>query len=110
MIITALVHVSKREPSLIALRMPSGIEMAYDSRVIRRPSEIETRVVPQHQAEALQRRLVEAELLLQLLDEFRIEALGAAVLGVEVGALAEILVGASSGEIAAAAGDPRRRR
>ena len=42
MMITALVHVSKREPSLIALRMPSGIEIAYDSSVIHRPSEIDT--------------------------------------------------------------------
>ncbi len=42
-------------------------------------AEIEARVVPQHQAEALQRRLVEAELLLELLDELRVEPLRAAV-------------------------------
>ncbi len=37
--------------------------------------EIEHGVVPDHQEEAFVRRLVEAELLFQLLDEFRVEAL-----------------------------------
>ena len=42
-------------------------------------AEIEADIVPQHNAEALIGRLVEAELLFQLLDEFRIEPLRAAV-------------------------------
>ena len=44
-------------------------------------AEIEAGVVPQHQEEALVGRLVEAELLFQALDEFRVEALGAAIFG-----------------------------
>src|ERR1019366_10181466 len=44
-------------------------------------AEIEPAVVPQHQTEALIGRLVEAELLLEAGDEFRIEPLGAAVFG-----------------------------
>src|SRR5262249_36290562 len=44
-------------------------------------AEIEPRVVPQHQEKALVGRLVEAELLLQALDEFGVEALRAAVFG-----------------------------
>ena len=44
-------------------------------------AEVERRIVPEHQQEALVRRLVEAELLLQALDEFGVEALGAAILG-----------------------------
>ena len=39
---TALVQVSKREPSRIALRMPSGIDTKYESNVIHSPSEIDT--------------------------------------------------------------------
>src|SRR6516162_7402748 len=46
-------------------------------------AEIEPRIVPQHQEKALVGWLVEAELLLQALDEFRVEALGAAVFGVD---------------------------
>ena len=99
---TALVQVSKREPSLTALRMPSGIEIGVGEE--RHPqaerdrhrhlladqledadvaeialAEIEAGIVPQHQAEALERRLVEAELLLELLDELRVEPLRAAI-------------------------------
>src|SRR4029077_1231991 len=44
-------------------------------------AEIEADVVPQHDSEALIGRLVEAELLFELLDKFRIEALRAAILG-----------------------------
>src|SRR6185295_13372577 len=40
-------------------------------------AEIECEIVPHHQQEALVNRLVEAELLLELLDEFRIDALAA---------------------------------
>src|SRR5947209_18066384 len=36
------VQVSNREPSLTALRMPSGIEIKYVSSVIQMPSDIET--------------------------------------------------------------------
>src|SRR5436305_8418336 len=36
------VQVSKREPSLTALRMPSGIEIRYVSSVIQMPSDIDT--------------------------------------------------------------------
>ncbi len=43
-------------------------------------AEIEAGIVPEHQAEALERRLVEAELLLELCDEFRVEPLRAAIL------------------------------
>src|SRR5262249_17071531 len=46
-------------------------------------AEIEARIVPQHQEKALIGRFVEAELLLQALDEFRVEALSAAVFGVD---------------------------
>src|SRR6266404_7843685 len=46
-------------------------------------AEIEPRIVPQHQEKALVGRLVEAELLLQALDEFRVEALRAAVFGAD---------------------------
>src|SRR5690606_14835995 len=42
-------------------------------------AEIEAGIVPNHQAEALERWLVEAELLLQLGDEFGIEPLRAAI-------------------------------
>ena len=42
-------------------------------------AEIEPREIPQHQREAFRRRLVEAELLFQALDEFRIEPLRAAI-------------------------------
>ena len=71
-------------PSRTALRMPSGIEMRRRANIIQTPSEIETgsfgdqrehgnvaeialaeieaRIIPDHQEEALQRRLVEAEL------------------------------------------------
>ena len=38
----AEVHTSNCEPSLIALRMPSGIEIRYVSNVSQMPSEIET--------------------------------------------------------------------
>ena len=42
-------------------------------------AEIEAGVIPQHQEKALMRRLVEAELLFQALDEFGIEPLRAAI-------------------------------
>src|SRR5205823_804923 len=51
-------------------------------------AEIEPDVVPQHQEEALVRGAVEAELLLQACDEFRIEPLRAAVFGRNTGDLA----------------------
>ena len=44
-------------------------------------AEIEAEIVPHHHEEALVGRLVEAELLLQALDEFGIEALRAAIFG-----------------------------
>src|SRR5262245_11457576 len=43
-------------------------------------AEVEPHIVPEHQRKALVGRLVEAELLLELLDEFRIETLRATVL------------------------------
>src|SRR5207244_8787875 len=42
-------------------------------------AEVEARIIPQHDEEALVGRLVEAELLLQALDEFGIEALRTAI-------------------------------
>src|SRR5262249_59750830 len=42
-------------------------------------AEIEAQIVPQHEEEALVGWLVEAELLLQALDEFRVEALRATI-------------------------------
>src|ERR1700724_2331474 len=90
------VHTSKCEPTCTALRIPSGIEMRYvnkvsqllldeqeNSRVARVGlAKIDPAVVPQHQEEALVGRLIEAKLLLQALDEFRIEALSAAIFGI----------------------------
>jgi len=49
-------------------------------------AEIERGEIPQHKPEALIGRLVEAELLLQALDEFRIEALRAAIFRADVAA------------------------
>ena len=70
-------------------------------------AEIEARIVPDHQQEALPSRLVEAELLLELGDEFRRQPLRAAVLGAErrVGT-AGLTAALLAGEIAAAAADP----
>ena len=42
-------------------------------------SEIEPRVIPDEKQEALMRRLVEAELLFEILDDLRVEALRAAI-------------------------------
>ena len=42
-------------------------------------AKVKADVVAQHEEEALERRLVEAELLLQLLDEFRVQPLRAAI-------------------------------
>ncbi len=39
---TVEVQTSKREPSSIAFRMPSGIEIRYVSNVIQMPSDIDT--------------------------------------------------------------------
>ena len=47
-------------------------------------AEIEADVVPHHDEKTLVGRLVEAELLFQAFDELRIEALGAAVFGIDV--------------------------
>ena len=41
----ALVHTSKVEPSRTALATPSGMEMAYTSSVVQRPSEIDTGIL-----------------------------------------------------------------
>src|SRR5690606_3358923 len=46
-------------------------------------TEIETDVVPDHQQEAFMRRLVEAELLFQLLNELGVKALRTAIAGVD---------------------------
>ena len=46
-------------------------------------AEIEAGKIPHHQRKALRRRLVEAELLLELLDEIRIEPLRAAVFRID---------------------------
>src|SRR5262249_25817804 len=46
-------------------------------------AEIEARVIPDHQQQACGRRLVEAELLLQLLDEIRVEPLRAAIFRID---------------------------
>ena len=63
-------------------------------------AEIEAREIPHHQRETLRRRLVEAELRLELLDELRIEPLRAAVFridgiggGADLGPCAEIAAG-----------------
>ena len=107
-----LVQTSKAEPSLTALRMPSGMEIEVgqerdpqaerdrhrhllEDQVDHRDvaeialAEIEADIVPQHQAEALERRLVEAELLFELGDEFGVEPLCAAVFGRAFAAFAE---------------------
>ncbi len=77
------------------------------------PPEIEADIVPQHQEEALVRRLVEAELPLQAFDEFRIEALRAAVFrgcsaielaGARLSARAEIAALRTAGDARAGAG------
>ncbi len=71
-------------------------------------AEIERQIVLHHQEEALVRRLVEAELLLEALDELGVEALGAAVFrghGIG-GALAELGPrGLAAHAVAAAAAD-----
>ncbi len=64
-------------------------------------AEIEADVIPQHDEEALIGRLVEAELLLQFLDEFRIEPLRAAVFGRHRVHLRAALHHAAAAEIAA---------
>jgi hypothetical protein len=73
-------------------------------------AEIEARVVPQHQAEALQRRLVEAELLFELLDELRVEPLRAAIFRVDALVADAALAARHAAEVAAGApaGDARR--
>src|SRR5215470_10477775 len=48
-------------------------------------AEIEAHIVPQHDEEALVSRLVEAELLLEALDEGGVEALRAAIFGIHFG-------------------------
>ncbi len=47
-------------------------------------AEIEANIVPHHLPEARERRLVEAELLVELGDQLRIEPLGAAIFGTAV--------------------------
>lgn len=65
-------------------------------------AEIEAHVVPDHADETFERRLVEAELLLELGDEGRVQPLCAAIL--EVAALLH-----AAAEIVAAAGDAVHR-
>ena len=73
-------------------------------------AEIEADVIPQHDAEALVGRLVEAELLFQLLDEFRIEPLRAAVFrGHRVDARAALRHAAAAEIAAGRAGNARGR-
>ena len=69
-------------------------------------AEVEAREIPQHQRETFRRRLVEAELLFQALDEIGIEPLRAAILGIDgVAGCADLTAIA---EIAARrAGNPR---
>src|SRR5205807_10210958 len=62
----------------------------------------EGRIVLQHQHKAFERRLVEAVLLFELLDEGGVEAASAAVLGLGVARLVA--------KFAAGAADPLRRR
>src|SRR5580700_8073759 len=62
-------------------------------------AEIEARVIAEHDEKALIGRLVEAELLFQALDEFRIEPLGAAIFRVDV-ALGAGLHAAARAEVA----------
>src|ERR1700728_3834659 len=71
-------------------------------------AEIEAQIVPHHQEEALVGRLVEAELLLQALDEGRVESLGAAVFRADV-ELRAGLQGAMGKIAAGRAGNTRRR-
>ena len=70
-------------------------------------AEIEAGIVPDHQAEALIGRLVEAELLFEAGDELRIETLRAAVFRGHRGFAARhaLLVVAAAGEIAAASAE-----
>jgi len=69
--------------------------------------EIEARVVPQHQEEALMRRLVEAELLFQALDEFGIKALCTAILRIDFAACAHLSLRARAEVAALRTGDAR---
>ena len=64
-------------------------------------AEIEAQIIPQHQEEALVRGPVEAELLFQALDEFRIEPLRAAVFRSHRIDRAAALRGPAGAEIAA---------
>src|SRR4029077_14903980 len=48
-------------------------------------AEIEAHIVPQHDEEALVSRFVEAELLLEALDEGGVEPLRAAIFGIDLG-------------------------
>src|SRR5580692_5850584 len=70
-------------------------------------AEIEARIVAEHDEKALISRLVEAELLFQALDEFRIEPLGAAIFRIDV-ALGAALHAARA-EVAGGAGNARGR-
>ncbi len=72
-------------------------------------AEIEGGEIPQHQAEALIGRLVEAELLLQILDEFRVEPLGAAILGIHAVRRAALRLAARTEIAALRARDARCR-
>src|SRR5262249_61946514 len=73
-------------------------------------AEIKTQIIPHHEKEALVGRLVEAELLLQSLDEFGVEALRAAILGAHRVGCAGAARLAARAEIAArGAGDARGR-
>src|SRR5580704_1729907 len=71
-------------------------------------AEIEARVVAEHDEKALIGRLVEAELLFQALDEFRVEPLGAAIFRIDV-ALGAGLHAARAEVAAGGAGDARGR-
>ena len=88
------------------------VEHQIDHRFVAKitAAEIEPQIVPHHQQEAFVQRLVEAELLFQLLDKFRVEPLRAPVFaGIGGGARAGLqgCLRAGAGFAAAGAADPR---
>src|SRR5580700_5070370 len=70
-------------------------------------AEIEAQIVAEHDEKALIGRLVEAELLFQAFDEFRVEPLGAAIFRIDVALRA--LHAAARAEVAGGAGNARGR-
>src|SRR5690606_30881839 len=72
-------------------------------------AEIEGQIIADHQRKAFQRRLVEAELALQILDQLRRQASRAAILaGAVAAAIPSGLAVGALRLLAAAAGDARR--